>query len=210
VAFEVFAASNVIMTGNVLWENQTILETGTDGEPCNHLTFTHNTAYRINWQQGLILRCASNSLIAHNTFDGLDSFVFDLSHYHGIYGSSIEGLKIVNNIAVNGRVYTIDTFPLPASVVIDYNLLDNPPGSPSEYGDYLAYVEGYGNTDLFSEFQAWTGYEMHGVYANPSLVNPDALDYHLNDDSPAIDRGMLLGEPFFGAAPDLGRYEFLP
>ncbi len=210
VAFEVYAASNVTMTGNVMWENQTVLETGTDGAPCDHLTFTRNIVYRINWQQGLILRCASNSLIAHNTFDGLDSFVFDLSHNHGSYGASIEGLKIVNNIAIHGRVYVLDTFPLPDSVVIDYNLLYNPAGSSSKYGEHLAYVEGYGNTDLFSDFQAWTGYETHGVNADPSMVDAGVRDYYLKAGSPAIDRGILLNEPYTGTAPDLGRYEYLP
>lgn len=210
VGFEVYAASNIIMIGNVMWDNQTILETGTDGAPCDHLTFTRNIAYRINWQQGLILRCASNSLIANNTFDGLDSYVFDLSHYHGSYGASIDGLKIVNNIAIHGRVYVLDTFPLPATVMIDNNLVYDPPGSPAKYGAHLAYVEGFGNTDLFSEFQTWTGYESHGINQDPLLVNPIERDYHLQPNSPAIDRGVVLNEPYFGAAPDLGRYEYIP
>lgn len=210
VGFEVYAASNVTMTGNVIWDNQTVLETGTDGAACNNLTFTRNIAYRINWQQGLILRCASNSLIAHNTFDGLDSYVFDLSHYHGQYGASIDGLVIVNNVAINGRVFALDTFPLPASVVIDYNLVYNPPGSPAKYGNYLAYVEGLGNTALLSEFQTWTGYQAHGIEQDPLLVNPFGRDYHLRPNSPAIDRGIILAEPYYGAAPDLGRYEYWP
>lgn len=210
VGFEVFAASNVTMTGNVLWDNQTVLETGTDGTACDTLTFTRNIAYRINWQQGLILRCASNSLIAHNTFDGLDSYVFDISSYHGQYGASIEGLVIVNNIAINGRVFALDTFPLPVSVVIDNNLVYNPPGSPAKYGNYLAYVDGFGNTALLSEFQSWTGYELLGIQQNPLLVDPVAHDYHLQPNSPAIDRGVILGEAYYGAAPDLGRYEYWP
>lgn len=207
-AFEVYAATNVIISGNVIWDNETVLETGTDEikTPCANITFTRNIAVRGTRQQGLILRCAADSLIAHNTFDGLDNFVFDLSHFKGEYGASIEGLQILNNIAINGRVYAIE-MELPASVTIDYNLAYNP-GSDSEYGQYLAYVEGHGNTNLLSEFQNWTGYESHAVNSDPSFVDLPNRDYHISDSSPAIDRGLPLGEPYQGSAPDLGRYEF--
>jgi hypothetical protein len=207
-ALEVYAATNVTMSGNVIWENETILETGTDSvkTPCTNITFTRNIAIRGNRQQGLILRCAAESLIAHNIFDGMDNFVFDLSHFKGEYGASIEGLQILNNIAVNGRVYSIET-EMPTSVVIDYNLLYNP-GSDSDYGEYLAYVEGYGNTDLLSDFQNWTGYEAHAVNSDPLFVDQPNGDYHLTEASPAIDQGISLGDPYQGSGPDMGRYEF--
>jgi parallel beta-helix repeat protein len=207
-AFEVYAATNVTISGNVIWDNETILETGTDNDKtlCANITFTRNIAVRGIRQQGLILRCAADSLVTHNTFIGLDNFVFDLSHYKGEYGASIEGLQILNNIALNGRVYAIET-ELPASVVIDYNLIYNP-GSDSDYGEYLAYVEGFGNTNLFSEFQNWTGYEAHGVNSDPLFVDQPNGDYHLTETSPAIDQGLPLGDPFQGSAPDLGRYEY--
>jgi len=209
-AFEVYAASNITMADNILWENETILETGTDEAktPCDQITFIRNIAFRINRQQGLILRCASNSLFAHNTFDGLDKYAFDLSHFSGTYGASIVGLRIVNNIVINGRVYSIDT-ALPQSVQIDYNLLYNP-GSQSDYGQYLAYVYGKGNTKSLAEFQAWTGYESHGIEADPLFVNPSIRDYHLQSNSPAIDQGISYGEPFYGLGPDMGCYEFFP
>ncbi len=202
VGFEIYAASNFTITQNLMWDNQTILETGTDAAktPCDSFTFTRNIAYRINWQQGLILRCASNSLITQNTFDGLDTFVYDLSDNSGPYGASIENLRILNNIAVNGRVYSIDT-AIPASVVIDYNLNYNP-------GTSLAYVVGLGNTNLLSVFQSWTGYDLHGLTANPLFVDEANRDYHLTAGSPAIDKGTNLGEAYNGSAPDLGRFEY--
>ena len=207
-AIEVYGAANITITDNVFWDNETIMETGTDEDktPCTNITFTRNLAMRGDRQQGLILRCAANSLVAHNTFDGLDNFVFNLSHYKGEYGASIEGLEIVNNIAVNGRVYVIET-EMPASVVIDYNLAYNP-GSSSDYGEYLAYVEEYGNTEHFELFQEWTGYEAHGMNCEPQFLDPANGDYHLSASSPAIDHGIPLGEPYQGNAPDLGRYEY--
>jgi parallel beta-helix repeat protein len=209
-ALEVYAASNITMTENIIWDNETALETGTDHDktPCNNLTFTRNIVFRGSRQQGLILRCASYSLIAHNTFDGQDNFVFDLSHFDGHYGASIEGLQILNNIMVFGRVYSIEN-TLPDSVVIDNNLLYNP-GSPSEYGEYLAYVNGHGNTNSFTEFQSWTGYEMNGINLDPLFVNLFGQDYHLTAASPAIDQGVFLGDPYWGSAPDLGAFEFIP
>ena len=210
VAFEVYAASNITMTGNILWENKTILETGTDQSktPCDNITFTRNVAFRNNWQQGLILRCASNSLIAHNTFDGLDNFAFNISHNHGTYGASVSGLRIQNNIIVNGRVYSIDT-PLPETVIIDSNLVYNP-GSSALYGAYLAYVNGFGNTKSLAEFQTWTGYETNAINEDPKFTDPQSHQYFLRPDSPAIDRGISIGEPYYGAAPDLGAFEYTP
>jgi parallel beta-helix repeat protein len=207
-AFEIYAASNVIITGNTIWDNETVLETGTDSDktPCSDITFTRNLVYRGSRQQGLILRCASNSLIAHNTFDGLDNYVFNLSHYKGEYGASIEGLRIMNNIAVDGRVYMIET-ALPASVEIDHNMVYNP-GSDSDYGEYIAYVEDFGNTNDFTEFKIWTAYEPDGQSRDPLFVDQLNRDYHLQDTSPAIDAGMLLDEPYSGSAPDMGMFEY--
>jgi parallel beta-helix repeat protein len=209
-AFEVYAASNITIRENIIWDNETVLETGSDSlhTPCSNLTFTRNTAFRGARQQGLILRCASSSLVAHNTFDALDNFVYDLSHNRGEYGASIEGLRILNNIHVYGRVYVIEN-DLPVSVIIDHNLLYNP-GSASQYGEYLAYVDGFGNTDSLAEFTSWTGYEQHGMCVNPLFVAYAQRNYALTAASPAIDAGVILSEPFLGLAPDLGRFEFIP
>ncbi|OGO41371.1 MAG: hypothetical protein A2W36_01215 [Chloroflexi bacterium RBG_16_58_14] len=209
-AFEIYAATNVTITGNVIWDNETVLETGTDEEktPCSNITFTRNMVFRGTRQQGLILRCAADSLIAHNTFDGLDNYVFSLSHFKGEYGGSIAGLRIINNIAVNGRVYMIET-DLPDSVEIDNNLVYNP-GSDAEYGEYLAYVEDFGNTNDFTEFKSWTAYEPDGRSFDPLFVDQTNRDYHLQESSPAIDAGMILDEPYQGSAPDIGMYEYEP
>lgn len=208
-AFEIYAGSNVTMTGNVMWENETVLETGTDGQAaCSNITFTRNIAYRVNRQQGLILRCASNSLFAHNTFDGLDEYVFYLTHLDGEYGGSVDGLKILNNVAVNGRVYSIET-DLPASVEINHNLVYNP-GSSSVRGDYLAYVKGEGNTKDLLEFQAWTGYDLQSISLPPLFINPLNRNYYLQPISPAIDLGKYIGLPFIGTAPDAGAFEYVP
>jgi parallel beta-helix repeat protein len=210
--FEVYGASNLYIARNVTWNGQ-IMETGTDGPPCDGNRFVRNVSYRGTGFQGgatngMILRCASNNLVAHNTLDGFDLFAFDIvDGTTGVaYGGSIAGLRIVNNIAVGGRAYSIDS-ALPSSVQIDRNLLYNV-GSTAQYGNRIAYVAGKGNFDTLAEFRSATGYEAHGLFGDPRFVDRAARDYHLTASSPAIDRGtVVLGDGYSGAAPDLGRFE---
>ena len=211
--FEVYGASNLTFTGNTSWNGQ-IMETGTDGPPCANNRYVRNVAYRGSGfgtepTNGMILRCASNNLVAQNTLDGFDQFAFDVvDGTTGVaYGGSIAGLRILNNIVTGGRAFSIDS-TLPSSVRIDYNLVYNV-GSTAVYGNHLAYVKGKGQFDTLAEFTAATGYEAHGLFANPRFVNPGARDYRLSSTSPAIDRGLVvLSDGYFGARPDLGRYEY--
>lgn len=208
--FEVYGASNLTFTDNVTWNGQ-VMETGTDGPACDNMRFVRNVGYRgtplDGIANGMILRCASNMLVAHNTFDGFDQFAFDIvdGTLGTAYGGSIAGLRVVNNIVVGGRAFSIDS-GLPSSVVIDYNLVDIT-GSTALYGQYVAYVAGVGNFKTLAEFTAATGYELQGVSADPRFVDRAGRDYRLLVDSPAIDRGLAIGDAFSGTAPDLGRFE---
>ncbi len=211
--FEVYGASNLNITGNATWNGQ-IMETGTDGPPCANNRFTRNIGYKGSGYQGgstsgMILRCASQNLIAQNTLDGFDLFAFDIvDGTSGVsYGGSIAGLRILNNIVVGGRAFSIDS-PLPSSVQIDYTLVYNG-GSTATYGNHVAYVKGKGNFDTVASFSAATGYEKHGLFGDPRFVNRAGRDYHLRAASPAIDTGLaVLGDAYTGRKPDLGRYEF--
>jgi parallel beta-helix repeat protein len=209
-AFEVYGASDLWITGNVMWDNNNVMETGTDGTaPCSRITFARNVAYGpgtvARETQGLILRCASASLFANNTFDSIDTFAFYVST-SGSYAASIAGLRIENNVVARGRSYSLGT-GLPTSVVIDHGL-SSPGGSTADYANHLAYVQGRGNTDSLAEFRSWTGYDLHGVQADPRFVNRWIHDYRPGIGSPAIDRGAaVLADAFNGKAPDIGRFE---
>jgi parallel beta-helix repeat protein len=211
-AFEVYASSDLTISDNVVWDNNNVMETGTDGSaPCDRIVFTRNVVYgagKVPHQtEGMILRCASHSTVAQNTFDGLDTYAFYVATKRDFAGS-IVGLRIENNIVVRGRTYSL-TRGIPRSVVIDHNL-SRPGGTRADYGNYLAYVEGRGNTDLLGEFRAWTGYDRHGLVADPRFADQRARDYHLRAGSPAIDRGaVVVRDGYDGRAPDLGRYEVL-
>lgn len=209
--FEIYGASNLNITGNVTWNGQ-VMETGTDGPACDGNRFTRNVGYRgagfEGRSNGLILRCASNMLVAHNTLDGFDQFALDIiDGTQGVsYGGSIANLRILNNVLVGGRAYSIDN-ALPSSVRIDHNLLHKT-GSAAVYGDHLAYIAGVGNVDTLEAFTALTGYDAHGRFGDPRFVNRGGGDYRLSAGSPAIDAGItVLDDGHAGAAPDLGRFE---
>lgn len=211
--FEIYGASNLRFVRNTMWNGQ-VMETGTDGPACNNNRFLRNVAYKGSGYQGgetngMILRCASHNLVAHNTLDGFDLFALDIvDGSKGVaYGGSIAGLRVVNNIFVGGRAYSIDS-ALPSSVQIDYNLLYNV-GSGAVYGNHLAYMKNVGQFDSISAFRSATGYERHGRFGNPRFANWAGHDYELRSSSPAIDRGLVvLSGSYSGSKPDLGRFEY--
>ena len=211
-AFEVYGASNLAIRGNLLWDNNNAMETGTDGvAPCADNVFERNTVRGLGTvageTTGLILRCAERMLVAHNTFDGLDHYAFYVALTGG-YAGSVDGLRILNNVVVRGRAYSLGA-GLPASLVIDHDVV-SPGNTSATYGSRVAYVEGHGNTDTLAEFRAWTGHEAHGVQADPAFVDAAAGDYRLRAGSPAVDRGLDLGGSYAGRAPDAGRFELAP
>ncbi|MET1232078.1 MAG: right-handed parallel beta-helix repeat-containing protein [Candidatus Limnocylindrales bacterium] len=211
VGVEIYGSSDVAILDNRFHGNLDVLETGTDADhACRGLTIMGNVAWASGpgEQHGMILRCAADSLVAHNTLVDLDLFAFDVSHRHGRYGASVGGLRIVNNIAVGGRAFSIDS-RLPKSVVIDHNLVR--PGRDARYGGWLAFVAGHGNTRRLAELKRWTGFQRHGIVADPRFRDPAGQDFTLQAGSPAIDRGVRLADrPFEGLAPDLGSTESAP
>jgi parallel beta-helix repeat protein len=205
-AFSIYAASNWVIRDNVTWDNRNILETGTDSDrtDCNNGTFVHNLNYAattVDRTVGMVLRCASNTLVANNTFVGMQYFVFDISHMGGSWGGSIEGLRVINNVVSisTGKVYGIDT-KLPSSVVIDNNIIYK---SGSGYlATYL--TEG---TSSLATLRDWTGAEMHGTTQDPLFSDPARHDYTLSAGSPAIDSAWRLAgvtDDYNGSAPDRG------
>jgi parallel beta-helix repeat protein len=208
-AFSVYAASNWTILNNRTWDNRNVLETGTDAEdtPCDNGRFVRNLNYgatTVDRTVGVVLRCASNTIVANNTFYGLQYFVFDISDHTASFGGSIEGLQVVNNVVSisDGKVYGLES-ALPASVVVDYNVVHD-----SGSGYFATNLgDGYAT---FAEFQLATGLDLHSSSGDPRFKAPKATDFALTPGSPAIDRGIQIAgvtDAFAGLRPDCGYLE---
>lgn len=208
-AFEVYGASDVTISDNIAWDNKDVLETGTSGRPCARLRFVRNLAYAASslagWSRGLILACASASLVANNTLDGFDvSAVSVVQDAGNLYLGSVDGLLVTNNILVSSGAPIYHLSNVPNTVRIDRNLVWN------RAGRSIAWIDGRGSTSSWTTFRAWTGFEATGRNLNPEFNLASSPEDHLQPTSPAIDRGVRipgLTDGYLGRAPDLGRWE---
>lgn len=172
VAIEIYGAQQVRITRNRIGGSNDMIETGTDsGVPCDRLTITGNTFYAATVasggeERGLYLRCASNTVIAHNTFRGLDRFAIGLYLSNGTFSGPLHDVSIHHNRISGGRAFTINS-ALPSSIVIDHDRIGRCTASacPLE-GKMLAGVSGKGNTTTIGQLRAWTGFEAHGTQTN--------------------------------------------
>ena len=73
--------------------------------------------------------------------------------------------------------------------VVDYNLYFAPGGAANSVWQWKS-VRYTG----FARYQAQTGNDAHGLFADPELRSTSTFDLHLQTDSPAIDRGQTIGE----------------
>jgi parallel beta-helix repeat protein len=125
--FEIFNASNLVLRGNTIYNNENILETGTQsGGSCKNNAFTGNnvsgksSGSTIANSIGMILRCAQNMTIDNNTISKINWWVFDIEQ-DSTFGASIDGLTITNN--------TIDQTPASGTTSEKtYSLNVNPAG----------------------------------------------------------------------------------
>jgi parallel beta-helix repeat protein len=207
-AFEIYGASNVTMTDNVAWDNENVLETGTDtGVLCSNNVFARNVAYGATTQGrsfGLFLRCATNMLVANNTFVDLDAFVFSFGG-SSKYAGGMDNLRVVNNVVsmtgTGAKVFGIVS-ALPTNAVIDHNLAITS-------GQIASLPDGRATTSL-ATFASWTGFETHGVATSAAFVDAAGRDYRLMGVSPAVDAGTDvrgITDSWSGLAPDMGRFE---
>ena len=208
-AFSVYGASGVTISDNVAWDNQNLLETGTDpGAACADNRFVRNLAYgetTSGRSQGIILRCGERMLITHNTLVNIDDFALLVGYDSPRFSGSIEDAVITANLFVmsgDGEVYLVLS-DRPEGLEIDGNLIWNE-------GKVVADVAGQGETTSMAEFTAWTGYEANGIVTDPLFVDEATHDYQLAAGSPAIDAAEVVpgvSDQFVGTAPDIGAFE---
>jgi parallel beta-helix repeat protein len=209
-AFEIFGASNVTITGNTMWDNKDVLETGTTtGFSCNNNAFTRNIAYAAStapgYARGMIITCMSNSLIANNTLRGFDQDLISITYISGyVYQGSVDGLRLRNNLLISDGVPIYYLQGVPSTVTVDRDLLWNRTGTS------MAYIPGYGTVYGLANLRSKTGFETSGLSVDPQVTDLAHNNFHLATTSPAIDHGVTLAgitDGFLGIAPDIGRYE---
>ena len=109
-----------------------------------------------------------------------------------IYGSLGDGMELksntqraFNNICVGSAGYGIRGVP---TLKCGFNDIWN-----NALGNYLSLTDSAG-----------------GMSVNPLFVNAAAGDFTLQASSPVIDKGLDLGYPFVGDAPEMGAEEYIP
>jgi hypothetical protein len=78
----------------------------------------------------------------------------------------------------------------PTNLAVDYNVVYDP--TPNASGYYANYN---GTTQTWATWQA-TGFDTHGVNADPKFTDARTADFTLQSSSPAIDAGTNLGTSY--------------
>lgn len=184
---------------------------------------TPSTPYYQNQDHGIYVGGGTDVSIKNNIF---------YNNTHGwsvhIYPQAVSQVRILNNTFAFPNTYRVGHIILAAptydSVIAD-NIFYRPylaaidlssakPMSNVQVGNNLVYNGGIING------QAPSGMSLSGNFNNtdPRLVNPAALDFHLQSPSPAIDAGAAFTEVTLdfdgvprpqGAAYDIGAYELI-
>lgn len=157
------------------------------GDPVHNLTFINNVIYAWKIFQH---EDAENSLIANNTFVSLGT-----PGTIGFILSNSSEVIVVNNILYNFNGYYYFSDSQNTNVTLDYNIIFKPDGNTTR--DYPL----LDNDKII----------------DPLFVNPSERNYHLKENSPAIDAGTnSINIPLdhngvprpLGEAPDIGAFEY--
>jgi len=198
-------ASNVVFEGNIC----EVLETQAERENGHGfmLTDARNILIRNNIIKaygGVNTGGGGNSdlMIVNNIF--INDLTFR-EFWPGALGlEDAPNTVVKNNIFYDQPYHTISVTGDRSGQEIDYNLAYRSDGQPSD-----CYKIEYGCVDPAPVHDLWD--------IDPMFVNPDSGDFHLQEDSPAINTGVNLVEVFNdfdgimrpqGGGTDIGPYEF--
>lgn len=166
--------------------------------------------------------------VDHNIFINTDNAAIRI-HSYGENYEHVTGIKIRNNIFYNTGSNPTNSSDASVAIVLQApqrthnlifknNLFFNPKRSGADVIKY------YKENISVAEFNKSNG--SHGNiiennrYADPLFVDYENANYHLKENSPAIDTGVLIdalkgaedrdgNEIYYGASPDIGVYEYV-
>lgn len=177
----------------------------------------HNNTTNGQWGCGLLLSSGSDNVaynnIAYGNFAGLCSqyrsirskLYNNISHKNDSYGIYV-GNASENTVIANNTIYNTNTFGIFVGDGSENTMVQN----------NIVYQSGKSNIYLEPADQTGTMIS-HNLTLNPNFVNALAQDFHLTQNSPAIDGGMAIiqvktdfdgVDRSEGIGPDIGAYEF--
>ena len=191
------------VTNSNIARTNTLHDNGTSGDfSCGLLLSSgdgnvayNNVAYR-NPAGFCTMYRVTNALLYNNISFG--------NNLYGIYvGQNSNQSKIYNNSSYRNGKYGIFVGEGSKNAVLQNN---------------IAYGHTDGNINLQPGKETGTTIS-HNLTTDPKFINPDANDFHLKEESSAIDGGIVINtvkkdydgqERPQGSAPDIGALEFLP
>jgi parallel beta-helix repeat protein len=138
--------------------------------------------------------------LLHNTADAA------LPGNNGLYvkaPGSWDAIYARNNVWA-GTVYALNNANASQPIDLDYDALWNGGSGDLVRWDGTRYA-------TLADFASATGYETHGLYADPRFANAGGGDYSLDGSSLLIDGGVVIpgiNDGYAGAGPDIGAYEY--
>ncbi|AKQ65097.1 Pectin lyase like protein [Myxococcus hansupus] len=193
-----YSAKNVVIEENDIFDSSIGIAVGGNrvGAPPTNISIRRNRIHDLKTPEGSGIRIENGSdvRVLHNTVVGTDGFAFVVGH--GTGGAS-------SNVAVRNNLFATRN-------AVSMGL--SAPGLRMESNLYL--TDAAFNTGIFVSTQsnwvgarlaAWltNGVELGSGESGEPLVDLDTL----MPGASAVDRGMDLGLPYCGAAPDIGAVE---
>jgi hypothetical protein len=193
---------NLVYRHNLIWNCEYSFEywNAPEASQTHHVYFEHNTCYGAGHGWGHSQR--PDPAGRHLCFYTNRAQTHDLYIRNNIFCHA-------TNVAFDALWWKPETVAERQVICLDHNCWRQPGGTMIRFkGRSYTQVE-------FADYQRATGQETHSLAADPALIDPGRLDFHLRGGSPCIDAGATLGytNDFEGRAipqgraPDIGAYE---
>jgi hypothetical protein len=219
-------STDLLVEGNTFYNQPGFTgENALDFKGVNNALIKNNEMYGFSTNKAFVVQKGPSNIhvennVIHDSHRGVE--------FRGEAGKSQSGQKFIGNVLYNFDEYALKFDDVSDSVVY-HNTIDNGGGDSirieggglknSKIKNNLIYNTGSPKTEGMSNVEhdhnGWFSSSAGGLSgtgditgSNPGFVNAGSHDYHLTSTSPAIDKGVDVGLPYSGSAPDLGAYEY--
>lgn len=205
-------SKNVIIEGNICEHNaqRYDTETGIWIDDSEHV-LVQNNILRHN-KIGLLIGKTDHCVVRNNVIYENDVSTVDPSGILIVYAKNKNSIVVHNTIYKNGKSgsnadgIALGTWGQIDSAVIKNNIVSetnsecdlevNCNSYTSDYNDYYntrdLLIDWRGSDNTWAQYVSKSGQDSHSITQNPLFENPDNANFHLQSDSPCIDRGSFL------------------